>query len=65
VSREQMEEYFRRDVWYPNTADGICELCDNMRHFTAEEREWVNNHVPPGIYGTPEEAIRAIEWSRN
>ena len=65
MNREKAEEYFRRDIWYPITAEGICELCNNMRHFTAEDRKWVNEHIPPGIYATPEQAIGAVEWGRN
>jgi hypothetical protein len=65
VNREQVEEHFRRDITYPNTAEGICELCDNIIRFTAEDREWINKHVPPGVYQTPEQAIRAVEWGRN
>jgi hypothetical protein len=65
VNREQVEEYFRRDIWYPITAEGICELSDNLRHVTAADRQWINEHVPPGIYSSPEEAIRAVKWGRN
>ncbi len=64
VNREKAEEHLRRDITYPITAEGIRELYDNMRHFTAEDREWVR-HVPPGIYRTPEEAIQAVRWGRN
>jgi hypothetical protein len=65
MNREQAEIYLRIDITYPITADGICELCDNLRHITAEEREWVARHVPPGVYLTPDDAIRAVRWNRN
>ncbi|HTW91152.1 MAG TPA: hypothetical protein VMH22_05530 [bacterium] len=65
VNRQQAEEHFHRDITYPITAEGICELCDNMIRFTAEDREWISKHIPPGVYETPEQAIRAVEWSRN
>jgi hypothetical protein len=65
LNREQAEEHLRRDVTYPITAEGIRELYDNMRHFTAEDREWVRKVVPPGVYMTPEDAIRAVRWGRN
>jgi len=65
MNRQQAEEHLRKDIWYPITADGICELCDNMRGFTAEDRKWINDHVPPGVYETPEQAIHAVTWGRN
>ncbi|GEM_PF-2517961 len=65
MNREQVEEHFRRDTTYPITAEGIRELWDNLRHFTAEERSWVREHVPPGVYANPEAAIRAVRWGRN
>lgn len=65
MNREQMEEYFRRDIWYPITAEGICELCDNLRHVTAADRQWINEHIPPGVYKTPDDAISAATWGRN
>jgi hypothetical protein len=65
LNREQAEEYFRKDVWYPITADGISELSDNFKHVTAADRQWINEHLPPGLYRTPEDVIRAVRWSRN
>ena len=65
MNLEQAAEHFRRDITYPITAEGICELCDNMRHFTTEDRKWISEHVPPGVYATPEDAIRAVLWCRN
>jgi hypothetical protein len=64
VNREQAEGHFRRDVWYPITAEGIKEVFDNMSHFTPEERNWMSEHVPPGVYANPEAAIRAVEWGQ-
>lgn len=65
MNREQAEEYFRRDVWRPITAEGIYELSGNFRHVTTADRQGINEHLPPGIYRTPEDAIPAVKWSRN
>ena len=65
MNRQEAEEHFRRDITYPITAEGIYELYDNLRHFTPADRKWVNENVPPGVYATPEEAIRAVTWGRN
>jgi hypothetical protein len=62
VNRQKAEEHFRKDVWYPITAEGIKEVFDNMAHFTTEERNWMIEHVPPGIYANPEDAISAVQW---
>lgn len=29
MSREQAEGHFRKGIWYPITAEGMCGLCDN------------------------------------
>lgn len=65
MNLDQAEEHFRRDITFPTTAEGIHELYDNMWRFTAEDREWVRKVVPPGVYMTPEDAIRAVRWGRN
>ena len=65
MNRQEAEEHFRRDITYPITAEGIYELYDNLRHFTAADRKWVNENVPPGVYMTPDQAIQAVRWGRN
>jgi hypothetical protein len=64
MNREQFEEHFRFDTTYPITAEGIHELWENLRHLTAEERTWAREHVPPGVYACPEDAIRAVRWGK-
>ncbi len=62
VDRKSTEEHLRNHIDYPATADQIKAACDNMSHFTDEDKRWMTEHLPAGRYENPEAVMRAMGW---
>jgi hypothetical protein len=45
----------------PATKEDIVKACSNMSDITEQERRWVNENLPEGLFHTPEEAEMALQ----
>jgi hypothetical protein len=60
--RAGLDPRIRKCAAHPATAEDIKEACNNLAHFTTEDKNWMSEHLPEGRYETPEAVIRAVGW---
>lgn len=55
-------EHLKDHQTYPATKSEMVMACDNLSHFSKEDKKWFMDNLPDRTYNSANEAITALGW---
>jgi len=55
-------EHIKNHVNYSVSADELKIACNNLIELSDEEKKWLSDHLPDGMYSSADEVMRVLGW---
>ncbi|MBI4065182.1 hypothetical protein HY409_02340 [Candidatus Gottesmanbacteria bacterium] len=55
-------DHLKNHQTYPATKAQLLAECDNLSDFSAEDKQWFNEHLAEGTYNSADDVTKALGW---